>query len=77
MVSLHATNGPPSFSDDSFVVCLLVGARVRLSILPNFIGHTNVDERLARTIAERLDQLHERRQGRKANETAAANNFID
>lgn len=57
MVSLHATNGPPSFSDDSFVVCLLVGARVRLSILPNFIGHTNVDERLARTIAERLDQF--------------------
>lgn len=40
--------------------------------------YTNVDERLARTIADRLDQLHERRQGRGADETdSASNNFIN
>jgi integrase len=39
--------------------------------------YTNVDERIAREIALRLDQLHQKRQGTEADSTVEANGFIN
>jgi integrase len=39
--------------------------------------YTNIDERIARSIAVRLDELHKRREGGEVGATVKANEFIN